>query len=117
MRGLSDVVRALAARDGVEAVLLASAEGLPIHHVAPAAFEPEAVAALTATLAQHAARLGTAAARGELSTVVLEYSSGVVVLGRLDTGDWLAILASGDADIGPLLHDLRQHGPALAALL
>ncbi len=55
--------------------------------------------------------------RGEVAAVVLEYESGVVVLGRLDSGDWLAILAVADADIGPLLHDLREHGPALAALL
>lgn len=117
MTGLSDVVRSLAARDGVEAVLLASADGLPIDHAASTAFEPETVAALGATLAQHAARLGTGAGRGELLTMVLEYESGVVILGRLGSGDWLAILAAAAADIGPLLHDLREHGPALAALL
>jgi predicted regulator of Ras-like GTPase activity (Roadblock/LC7/MglB family) len=117
MTGLSDVVRGLAARDGVEAVLLASADGLPIDHTSSNDFEPETVAALAATLAQHAGRFGTGAKRGELTTAVLEYESGVVVLGRIGTGDWLAILVSGDADIGPLLHDLRAHGPALAALL
>lgn len=115
--GLSDVVRGLAARDGVEAVLLASADGLPIDHAASVAFEPDTVAALAATLAQHAARLGAGAGRGEFATAVLEFAGGVVVLGRLHTGDWLAILASADADIGPLLHDVHGHGPALAALL
>lgn len=117
MTGLSDVVRGLAARDGVEAVLLASADGLPIDHTASDHFESETVAALAATLAQHAGRLGTGARRGALTTAVLEYESGVVILGRIGTGDWLAILATADADIGPLLYDLREHGPALAALL
>lgn len=117
MNGLSDVVRGLAARDGVEAVLLASADGLPIDHAASTPFEPETVAALGATLAQHAARLGAGAGRGDVITMVLEYASGVIVLGRLGSGDWLGILASADADIGPLLHDLREHAPALAALL
>lgn len=111
------MVRGLAARDGVEAVLLASADGLPIDHAASVAFEPETVAALAATLAQHADRLGAGAGCGEIAAAVLEYAEGVVVLGRLHTGDWLAILASADADIGPLLHDVREHGPALAALL
>lgn len=115
--GLSDVVRGLAARNGVEAVLLASADGLPIDHAAAMAFEPETVAALSATVAQHAARLAAGADRGEIARMVLECSGGVIVLGRLRTGEWLAILASADADIGPLLRDLREHGPALAALL
>lgn len=117
MTGLSDVVRALAARDGVEAVLLASAEGLPIHHTASTAFEPETVAALAATVAQHAERLGAGAGRGGVAVMVIEYESGIVVLGRLGSGNWLGVLASSDADIGPLLHDFREHGPALAAML
>jgi predicted regulator of Ras-like GTPase activity (Roadblock/LC7/MglB family) len=115
--GLSDVVRAIAARDGVEAVLLASSDGLAIDHDASVAFEPETVAALSSTLAQHVARLGAGADRGDILTAVFEFSNGVIVLGRLTSGDWLAIVASTDADIGPLLHDVREHGPALAALL
>ncbi len=107
----------MAARDGVEAVVLASGDGLPIDHAASIAFDPEAVAALSATLAQHVARLGTDADRGKSVAAVLEYTDGVIVLGRLSSGDWLAIFARGDADIGPLLHDIREHGPALAALL
>jgi predicted regulator of Ras-like GTPase activity (Roadblock/LC7/MglB family) len=117
MTGLSDVVRALAARDGVEAVLLASAEGLPIDHAASHAFDPEPVAALAATLGQHATRLGSAAGRGAPTILVVEYQAGTVVLGRMAGGNWLAVQASPDADIGPLLHDLRTHGAALAALL
>ena len=117
MASLSDVVRALADREGVEAVLLASADGLAIDHAASTAFEAETAAALSATLAQHAARLGAGIKCGELATLVLEYESGAMILGRLAPGEWLAILARTDADIGPLLHDLREHGPALAALL
>jgi predicted regulator of Ras-like GTPase activity (Roadblock/LC7/MglB family) len=111
------VVRALAARAGVEAVVLASGDGLAIDHAASIPFDPETVAALSSTLAQHVVRLGEGADRGDSIAAVLEYSNGVIVLGRLSSGDWLAIFAQADADIGPLLHDVRQHGPALAALL
>jgi predicted regulator of Ras-like GTPase activity (Roadblock/LC7/MglB family) len=117
MAGLGDVLRSLAARDGVQAALLLSSEGLPIEHAADGAFEPETVAALAATLAQYAARLGEGAARGELRTAVLDYAGGLVVLARAGSADWLAILARPDADVGPLLYDLRHHGPALAGLL
>jgi predicted regulator of Ras-like GTPase activity (Roadblock/LC7/MglB family) len=117
MAGLGDVLRSLAARDGVQAVLLLSGEGLPIDHAASGAFEPETVAALAATLAQYAARLGEGAGRGELGTAVLDYAGGLVVLARAGSEDWLAILAQPDADVGPLLYDLRHHRPALAGLL
>jgi predicted regulator of Ras-like GTPase activity (Roadblock/LC7/MglB family) len=117
MAGLGDVLRSLAARNGVQAALLLSSEGLPIEHAAGGVFEPETVAALAATLAQYAARLGEGAARGELRTAVLDYAGGLVVLARAGSSDWLAILARPGADVGPLLYDLRHHGPALAGLL
>ncbi len=114
---LGEVVKRLAARDGVDAVLLLSGDGLPIEHAARAPFDPETVAALGATLAQHGGRLGQDASRGQLLTAVLEYHEGLLVLSRAGSDDWLAILATADADIGPLLFDLRQHRTALAALL
>ncbi len=117
MAGLGDVLRGLAARDGVQAALLLSSEGLPIDHAAGGGFEPETVAALAASFAQHAQRLGEGAERGGLRTAVLDYAGGLVVLTRAGRDDWLAVLARPDANIGPLLYDLRHHGPALAGLL
>jgi predicted regulator of Ras-like GTPase activity (Roadblock/LC7/MglB family) len=117
MAGLGDVLRSLAARDGVQAALLLSGEGLPIGHAANGGFEPETVAALAATLAQYAGRLGDGAGRGSLKTAVLDFAEGPLVLVRAGSDDWLAILARPEADIGPLLYDLRNHGPALAGLL
>lgn len=115
MSGLAEVLRGLAARDGVEAALLLSGEGLPIEHAG--GLEPDTVAALAATLAQYAGQLGEGASRGELRTAVLDYAGGPIVLARAGTSDWLAILARPESDIGPLLYDLRQHGPALTVLL
>jgi predicted regulator of Ras-like GTPase activity (Roadblock/LC7/MglB family) len=117
MGGLNDVVRALSEHSGVEAVLVLSSDGLPIEHAAGAAFDPESIAALTATLVQYATRLGTGAARGALRTAVLEYEGGTLVVTQLGAGDCLAILAKPQADIGPLLYDLRQHRSALVALM
>ena len=116
MTGLAEVLRGLAARDGVQGTLLLSGEGLPIDH-AGRAVEPETVAALAATLAQYGGQLGEGTERGALRTAVLDYEHGPLVLTRAGTRDWLAILARPGADIGPLLYDLRQHAPALAGLL
>jgi predicted regulator of Ras-like GTPase activity (Roadblock/LC7/MglB family) len=117
MMPLGEVVHSLAARDGVEAVLLLSGDGLPIEHAARAQFDSETVAALAATLAQHASRLGEGARGGELATAVLEFNRGLLILARAGAGDWLALVAAADADIGPLLYDLRQHRSALVPLL
>jgi predicted regulator of Ras-like GTPase activity (Roadblock/LC7/MglB family) len=117
MAGLGELVRGLAARDGVEAVLVLSSDGLPIEHASNAPFEAEPLAALTATLVQYATRLGLGADRGALRTAVLDFERGLLVVAQVGAGDCLAILAAPDANIGPLLYDLRQHRPALAALL
>ena len=117
MSSLSEVVQGLARREGVQAVLLLSGDGLAIAHHARERFEPEAVAALAATLTRFAGQLGDGARQGPLHTAVLEYAEGLLILARVGTGDWLAIVASAGADVGTLLFDLRQHRSALAALL
>jgi predicted regulator of Ras-like GTPase activity (Roadblock/LC7/MglB family) len=117
MGDLGELVRSLAARQGIEAVLVLSADGLPIEHSARAQFEPEAVAALTATLVQYATRLGVGAGRGAPRTAVIEYERGIVLVAQMPSGDSLAVLAGNDTDIGELLYDLRQNRPALAELL
>lgn len=117
MAGLKEVVRGLSTRDGVEAVLVLSADGLPIDHASRGTFDPESVAALSATLVQYATRLGLGAGRGALRNAVMEYERGLLIVAQIGAGDCLAILAAPDADVGDLLYDLRQHRPALAALL
>jgi uncharacterized protein len=117
MAGLNEVVRSLATRDGVRAVLVLSADGLPIEQAAPGPFDAESLAALTATLLQYATRLGLGADSGALRNAVLEYERGLLLVAQIGAGDCLAILAEPSADVGQLLYDLRQHRPALVALL
>lgn len=117
MSRLAEVVQGLAARDGVEAALLLSRDGLPIEHAAGEVFEAETVAALSATVAHHATRLGEGIGSGDFRLGVLEYGERLVVLAAVGEGDWLALLTRPSADIGPVLYDLRHHLPALSALL
>jgi predicted regulator of Ras-like GTPase activity (Roadblock/LC7/MglB family) len=117
MASLAEVVRRLVQREGVEAALVLSADGLPIEHASHQPFEAEPLAALTATLSQYATRLGLGAGRGALRTAVLEYERGLLIVAQIGAGDCLAVLAKSEANVGELLYDLRQHRPALAALL
>ncbi len=117
MASLSEVVRGLAARAGIDAVLVLSADGLPIEHAARQPFEAETLAALTATLAQYATRLGIGTGQGTLRTAVVEYERGLLVIAQIGPGDCLAILAQPDANVGEVLYDLRQNRSALAAAI
>jgi len=117
MASLNEFVRGLAQRPGVQAVLVLSGDGLPIEQAARGAFDAESLAALTATMVQYATRLGLGGNHGPLKTAVLEFERGLLIVSQIGAGDCLAIIAAPDADVGPLLYDLRQQRPALAALL
>ncbi|HEX2611798.1 MAG TPA: roadblock/LC7 domain-containing protein [Gemmatimonadales bacterium] len=116
MGRLTEVVAELAGREGVQAVVVLSADGLAIQQVARESLDADSLAALTASVVQYAGRLGTGAAAGAFRTGVLEYEQRLVVIAQVGSGESLAILAAPSADVGPLLYDLQQQRPALAAL-
>jgi predicted regulator of Ras-like GTPase activity (Roadblock/LC7/MglB family) len=118
MAGLRDVVRDLLGREGVQAVVVLSADGLAIEQASRDSVDVDvdSLAALTATVVQYAARLGLGANAGVLRTAVLEYERSLLIIAQIGTGECLAIMAAPSADVGHLLYDLRQHRPALAAL-
>jgi predicted regulator of Ras-like GTPase activity (Roadblock/LC7/MglB family) len=117
MNTLRDVVRGLAAREGVEAVVIVSGDGLPIDHAGRSEFDPEAVSALTATVAQGARSLGRALEGDRLTTGVLEFGDRLVIFSALSEDHLLFILPTRGTNTGALLYDLRRHAPAVAALL
>jgi hypothetical protein len=117
MRELSGFVRELAARPEVEAVVLASPDGLPIDQSGPAGLDAEALAALTATAARVAAQLTAAGGRGDVRTAVIETDRGLVVLAGAGSEGWLLVLTHAGTNVGELLFELRRRRPALAALL
>lgn len=117
MAGLQEVVRGLAARDGVDAVVVVSGDGLPIDQVSRNGLDADAVAALAASLAQGARRLGNAVDCTQLTTGVLEFDKHLVIFAPLGSDNLLFILVNPGTNIGPLLYDLRRHGSSIAELL
>ena len=125
MPGLAEVVRGLAARDGVDAVVLVSPDGLPIDHAARGACDADALSALATTAPppppppgpRPGAGRGAARPRGPLGRVVFEYAGGLALLSVLGDGNALLVLLAPDADAGTMLFDLGRMTPALASLL
>ncbi len=117
MAGLRDVVQGLAARPDVDAVVVLSSDGLPIDSAGRSPLDADAVAALAATFAAGARRLGEAADCESLSATVLEFEDRLVVVRPLGTEGQLFLLAPPATNIGALLYELRRQAPDLATLL
>lgn len=118
MPPLRDVVQALAAREGVDAVVVVSADGLPIDHsTRNNGLDPDAVAALATNFVLGARRLGQSAMLDGLTTGVLEFGDRMAIVAPVGNESVLFVLSAAGADIGQLLFDLRRHRPALAQLL
>lgn len=117
MPGLRDVVQHLADRDGVEAVVVVSGDGLTIDHATRSGVDADALAAMIPALTQTASQVGAAAAGGSLASAVFEFGGRLLVFSSLNEGNSLLVLTGADTNIGSLLYDLRQHRPAIAELL
>jgi predicted regulator of Ras-like GTPase activity (Roadblock/LC7/MglB family) len=115
MAGLRDVVRGLAARPDVDAVVVVSSDGLPIDSSGP--LDAEAVAALAATFANGAKRLGVAAECAAFNASVLEFGDRLAIVRSLGSEGHLFILAAPATNVGPLLLDLRRQASQLATIL
>jgi len=113
---LGEVVRAFGDRPDVAAVVLASADGLPIHTAGRLPVDADSTAALAATFVRQAAALSEATGLGQMETAVLESARGLAVVARVGA-DWLVVVPTESADAGALLYHLRVHRPALTALL
>ncbi len=117
MPGLRDVVQELAARPDVDAVVVLSSDGLPIDSAGRSVVDVEAVAALAATFANGARRLGQAAECDGFAAGVLEFRGRLAILRPLGDEGHLFILGTVETNLGALLHDLRRRAPDLAVIL
>ncbi len=117
MATIREVVKALASREGVDAVIVLGRDGLPIDASTVNGVDPDNLAALVPPVIAACARLGAAASRGDFCMGAIEYGSGKVVLLNLTPDALLAVLVRADHNIGSLLFDLNRHRNAIAALL
>lgn len=116
MAGLRDVVRALAERPGVTAVVVVSGDGLTIDQ-AGSGLDTDTVAALVPAIVSNAKRLGTSAGQGELGIGAFEYAGSTAVIATMGPDAILLVFCKTGADIGQLLFDLNTHRSALATLV
>ena len=114
---LRTLIEGLAARPEVTGVALVSTEGLLIDHTLPAELDGEALAALAVTVLRQIHELGSAAGRGPAASAVIEFRGGPAIVGAMEGGSSLVVLARPEADLGDLLYLIRRYRPAVADAL
>ena len=117
MPTVHDLVRAIAERDGVGAVVVLGRDGLLIDGRTQPELDGEQLAALAPAVVTAAESVGTSAGRGSLVTVVMEYEDGVAVLSPLSHDTMLLVLVHASADVASLLYDLRRHRASIASIV
>lgn len=111
---LRTLLTGIAQRPEVTGAAIVSGEGLLIEHALPVGTDGEALAALAATVIRQIAELGSAAGMGQPTSAVIEFSGGPAIIGMVDGGAALFVMARPDADLGELLYLVRRHRPAVA---
>ena len=117
MPTIHDLVRALAQRDGVEAVVILGRDGLLIDTRTAGDLDGEHLAALTPAIVTAAEAIGQAAGRGSLVTTVIEYERGHAIISAISPEAILLLIVHASTHLGALLYDLRRHRANIASLV
>lgn len=115
---IRDLLTALRSRDGVNAAVVVGRDGLVVDAEGGSETERERIAAHLPALLTAGDALGTAADRGGLAMAVLEHEQGgLAVLSVISPEVSLLVLLDQEADVGPLLYELRHERARIAALV
>jgi uncharacterized protein len=117
MPTIRDLVEALRQREGVEAAVVLGRDGLLIDGQTVPGLDADDIAARIPPIIGPADELGAALGRGALTTAVVEHQDGgMAIVAAMSREALLLVLLRGDANVGPLLFELRRNREHLAAL-
>lgn len=117
MASIRELVEAIRTRDGVEAAVVLGRDGLLIDGQAVTGLDAEDLAARIPAIVTPADEIGSVFGRGPLATAVLEHERGVTIISAMSSEAVLVVLLAPDADLAPLLYELRRNRQHLAALV
>ena len=117
MASIRDLVAALRQREGVEAAIVLGRDGLLIDSQVVTGLDAEDLAARIPAILGPADDLGSAARRGETTTIILEHKQGFAIVSVLSAEAVLLVLVQSHANIGQLLYELRRNREHIAALV
>ena len=114
---LRTLLQGLVNRSEVTGAAIISGDGLLIDHALPPGVDGDALSALAATVVRQLTELGAVSRLGQPFTAIVEFAAGPAVIGLVEEGAALVVLAKPDADLGELLYLMRRQRPALSEAL
>lgn len=114
---LQQILHRFTALDGVIAALLVTRDGFIVDYASNIEFELDMVSAVVATGFGMLDRIGSELERGALSTGMLEYEEGTVVISPLVPDIALVIIASQWTTLGRIRWEVKKYGDELIANL
>ncbi|MDP2212070.1 MAG: roadblock/LC7 domain-containing protein [Candidatus Aquicultor sp.] len=114
---LQQILHRFTALDGVIAALLVTRDGFIVDYASNIEFELDMVSAVVATGFGMLDKIGSELERGALSTGMLEYEEGTVVISPLVPDIALVIIASQWTTLGRIRWEIKKYGDELIANL
>ncbi len=110
-------MQALGTRDGVDAVIVLSRDGLTIDAHAANGVDADSLSAMVPPTVAACEQLGTAADRGGFGMLLVEYKNGLILVAELTADALLAIFFRSATNVGTHLYEFQRHRAAIATLL
>lgn len=111
------ILERFTAMEGVQWAVLADRDGFVLESTDGAANDTAIGAALAACVAETSQGLGRELGRGEVSTVILEFEKGTVIVWRVGPGALLALGLGGSSVLGKVRYYARKVLPEVAQAL
>lgn len=117
MSTIREVVQALKEREGVEGVILVGNDGLTIDSIVSAELDPDTISALVPGMVVACKDFSDSSGMGDFGSSVVEFGAGKLIVTEISSEAILAVLVNSGTNLGLILYELKQHQPAIAALL
>ena len=115
--GLGAILQRFAAMDGVQWAVLADDEGFVLESTEGAAIDAGIGGAFSACLAEASHGLGRELGRGAVSSVIVEFEKGTVVVWKVGATALLAVGLGGSSALGKVRYYAKKALPELAQAL
>jgi predicted regulator of Ras-like GTPase activity (Roadblock/LC7/MglB family) len=114
---LASILQRFIAMDGVQWAVLADDEGFVLESTDGAAIDAGIGGAFSACLAEASHGLGRELGRGAVSSVIVEFEKGTVVVWRIGATALLAVGLGGSSALGKVRYYAKKALPELAQAL
>ena len=110
-------MQALNEREGVDGAFVIGTDGLTIDSAISGEVDGDTISALVPGVVKSCKEFSGLSEIGDFGSSVIEFGKGKLIISELSSEAILAVLVDGTTNLGPILYEVKQHQPAIAAIL